>query len=77
MVCCLYENDRCEEAKCSPQHCHMREVGEFILAYVSVRICGNLKDSEMVVVSNNLELVFNHEGNRKMTTTTAMEWKLT
>ena len=71
-VCCLSENDRCDEAQCSPQHCHMRQVEEFILAYVSVRICSDMEDSEMVVRSNKLVLVFSHEGNRKMTTTTAM-----
>ena len=76
-VCCLSENDRCDEAQCSPQHYQMRQVEEFILSYVSVRICGDMEDSEMVVVSNNLVLVFSQEGNRKMTTTTATEWTLT
>ena len=45
--------------------------------YVSVRICGDMEDSEMVVVSNNLVLVFSQEGKGKMTTTTATEWKWT
>ena len=56
-LCCLSENDRCDEAQCSPQHCHMRQVEEFILALVSVRIFGDMDESVMVVVSNNFMLV--------------------
>ena len=76
-VCFLSENDRYDRAQSSLQACHMKHVEEFILAYVSVRICGDMEDSEMVVVSNNLVLVFSHEGKRKMTTITEAGWKLT